>query len=192
MAQLTGDEAIDVEHVDLHAAGRPRTMTLVRRRDLCPGAPAVLVFHGSNQDGNRIRRFAFNSLDRFAERSGAVVAYLDGYEKGWNDARLSSPFAARRDGVDDVAFTLAVADHLAARYRVDKSRVYVVGYTEVWPASSDSGPEVWACPPWRPPPTTPPATASPPHRQFTGSRPPPPTTRPTSNGPTTGTWAGRP
>jgi polyhydroxybutyrate depolymerase len=104
-------------------------MTVVSPRSPARGAPVVLVFHGSNQSGQVVRRFAGNSLDVFAHRDGAVVAYLDGYKKNWNEARLSNKFAARKDNVDDVAFTLAAVDYLVGRYGADASRVYVVGFS---------------------------------------------------------------
>ena len=118
-----------VEESSVRVDGRPRTMTVVRPDVVEPGAPVVLVFHGSNQDARTIRRFAGHSFDRFAERGGAVVAYLDGHKKNWNDARVSSAFAARTEGFDDVAFAGAVVDLLVERHRVDPTRVHAVGYS---------------------------------------------------------------
>jgi polyhydroxybutyrate depolymerase len=125
----TVPEASDVPTVSVQAAGRTRTMTVVSPSSLATAAPVVLVFHGSGQSGQAVRRFAGNSLDVFAHRDGAVVAYLDGYKKNWNEARLSSKFPARKEKVDDVAFTLATIDHLAGHYGADASRVYVIGFS---------------------------------------------------------------
>ena len=125
----TVPEASDAPTVSVQAAGRTRTMTVVSPSSLAGAAPAVLVFHGSGQSGQGVRRFAGNSLDVFARRDGAVVAYLHGYKKNWNDARLSTKFAARKENVDDVAFTLAAIDYLAGHYGADTSRVYVIGYS---------------------------------------------------------------
>lgn len=58
-----------------------------------------------------------------------MLAYLDGYKKNWNEARLSSTFAARKENVDDVAFAVAAIDYLAARHGADASRVYVIGFS---------------------------------------------------------------
>jgi len=115
-----------VERASVLVDGRERTFTVVRPAQALRNAPVVLVFHGSNQNGATIRRFAGGAFDRFAER-GAVVAYLDGHRRNWNDARVSSAFAARTEGFDDVAFTQAVIDFLGDD--VDTGRVHVVGYS---------------------------------------------------------------
>ena len=44
-------------------------------------------------------------------------------------ARISSNFAARRDGFDDVAFATAAIGFLARSYGIDTSRVYAVGFS---------------------------------------------------------------
>jgi polyhydroxybutyrate depolymerase len=118
-----------VEDIAVRVGGRRRTLTVVSPPGAADGVPAVLVLHGSNQDAKTVRRFAGHSFDAFAERGGAVVAYLDGYRRNWNDARASSRSAARRDGVDDVAFVTAVIDLLVDRHRVDPARVHAVGYS---------------------------------------------------------------
>lgn len=112
----------------MSAAGRERSLTVVSPENLAKASAAVLVFHGSNQTAKSVRSFSGNTFDALAER-GVVVAYLDGYKKNWNDARISSNFAARKDGVDDVAFTVAAIDFLANSYQVDTSRVFLVGFS---------------------------------------------------------------
>ena len=88
----------------------------------------VLVLHGSNQSANTIRRYSDRTFDSLAGR-GAVVAYLDGFHGHWNDARVGSISAARRNEIDDVAFVTAVIDDLAANDRVDRDRVFIVGFS---------------------------------------------------------------
>jgi polyhydroxybutyrate depolymerase len=128
MAAPDRHAAVIDETVSLYVGGFDRTMILVRPRHLEPGAPVVLVFHGSNQSAARVRSFAGGSFDAFAER-GAVVAYLEGYRGHWNDARVSSDFTARSEGVDDVAFTEAALGLLSARFAVDLGRVFALGYS---------------------------------------------------------------
>ncbi|MGG7510199.1 alpha/beta hydrolase family esterase [Plantibacter sp. YIM 135249] len=115
----------------------------------------VLAFHGSNQTGAILRSFAGGTFDRFAGGFGAaaaggtaagsagaagstagglvgggsIVVYLDGHKRHWNDARRSSDFAARRDGMDDTAFTIAVVDRLRERFGIDPARVYAIGFS---------------------------------------------------------------
>lgn len=110
-------------------AGRLRSFVIVRPAHPMVGAPAVLVFHGSNQSAAKLRNFSGYTFDTYAERAGAIVAYLDGYRGHWNDGRLSSNFAARKENVDDVGFAEAVVAFLEKHYRIDASRVFGVGFS---------------------------------------------------------------
>jgi polyhydroxybutyrate depolymerase len=109
--------------------GRPRTFTAVGDRHFTAPRALVLVFHGSRQTGEVHRAFTGRSYDALAADGTAVVAYLDGYRRTWNDARLRSRLPARLEGVDDVGFARAVVEHLAATHGIDPSRVVGVGYS---------------------------------------------------------------
>ncbi|MFC1434014.1 PHB depolymerase family esterase [Streptacidiphilus sp. N1-3] len=89
----------------------------------------MLVLHGSMQTASVVRSFTGNTFDRIGAQAGAVVAYLDGHKKHWNDARISNSSAARTDQVDDVAFVKAVIDLLERRYAGDSAQVYAVGFS---------------------------------------------------------------
>ncbi|SDS81238.1 alpha/beta hydrolase family esterase [Microlunatus soli] len=124
--------SITTETLDVR--GRARTMIIARDNDNTGArsddrAPIVLVFHGSNQTAQKFREFTANAFDRLADESGAVVGYLDGYRKHWNDARRSQDFATRREGYDDVAFAEAAVDLLSSHYHGDDRRVFAVGYS---------------------------------------------------------------
>lgn len=127
MAGSTAVPLVEVRGESVDVDGRSRTYTLVTPAGLRPGAALVLVFHGSNQTGEKVRKVSGRSFDALAEAGRAVVAYLDGHKGHWNDARTSSDFPARREGIDDVAFTEAVIDAVTGTYGVD--RVYAVGYS---------------------------------------------------------------
>lgn len=113
----------------IDAAGRRRSYTLAEPPGAAPDAALVLVFHGSNQTGEKFRAFTGNSFDALASAGGAIVAYLDGYQGHWNDARAASSFAARTENVDDVAFAEAMISQLRASHRVDGSKVYAAGFS---------------------------------------------------------------
>ncbi|WP_290056833.1 alpha/beta hydrolase family esterase [Amycolatopsis solani] len=115
------------DHVDV--AGATRTFTTVSPDGDGTGRALVLVFHGSRQSGDKHRAFTGQAFDRFAATGAAVVAYLDGHRGNWNDARKESWFPARRDGVDDLAFTRAVITKLAGERGIDPDRVYAIGYS---------------------------------------------------------------
>lgn len=115
--------------------GRDRTLVLVRPDDTAPppknwrGRALVLVLHGSNQTGEIVRTFSANAFDRLAESGAAVVAYPDGVGRHWNDARASIDFSTRKQDVDDVAFLAALIERLAQTDGIDRTHVYVVGYS---------------------------------------------------------------
>jgi polyhydroxybutyrate depolymerase len=60
---------------DLHVGDRTRTFALVAPESPRPQAPLVLAFHGSHQNGAKMRVMSgFDALTA----AGAFVAYLDG------------------------------------------------------------------------------------------------------------------
>jgi polyhydroxybutyrate depolymerase len=121
---------VTVSAESVEVAGRTRTLTVVHPQQANANkVPIVLVFHGSMQTGASLRAFTANTFDHLGARSGAVVAYLDGHKKHWNDARIVNTSAARTDGVDDVAFAKAAIDLLARRYNGDSARVHAVGFS---------------------------------------------------------------
>lgn len=58
-----------------------------------------------------------------------MVVYLDGYRGNWNDARAESSFPARKEHVDDVAFTRAVITSVSETHRFDPHAVVGFGYS---------------------------------------------------------------
>jgi len=110
-------------------AGRERRYLVTKPSAPNSAAPLVLVLHGSNQTPQIIRGFTEPSFDTLASSDGAVVVYPEGYKKHWNDARLSTNFAARTEGFDDVAFLRAIIDEFVSAGTVDATRVFAVGYS---------------------------------------------------------------
>ncbi|GAC1365949.1 MAG: PHB depolymerase family esterase [Ktedonobacteraceae bacterium] len=106
-----------------------RSYTIVMPEVLQKAAPLLVVFHGSNQTGEKIRAFSGNVFDELVQEHGFVVVYPDGYKGHWNDARVSSKFPTRKAGTDDVAFTKALIDELSARHDIDANKVYIAGYS---------------------------------------------------------------
>ena len=94
---------------------------------LQPGAPLLLVLHGSLGDGKGIRALTFYSFDVLAEREGLMVLYPDGIKQHWNDCRASAAYAANTQDIDDVAFLRALIAEAVSEYGVDPAQVYVVG-----------------------------------------------------------------
>lgn len=124
----TSQETV-TERRSISIDGRERRYLLTRPANLRQPAQLVLVLHGSNQTPDGIRKFTEPGFDTLASDDGAVVVYPEGYKKHWNDARISTTFAARTDGYNDVAFLSAIIDELVAEGDVDAGRVFAVGYS---------------------------------------------------------------
>lgn len=122
---LTGDSA----RITLAAGGRDRTYTAYTPAGLAPGAPLLVVLHGSFEDGDTIRRNAAYGFDTLADRHRFAVAYPDGYEGGWNDCRRLAGTPARTENVDDKAFTEALIADMHRRAGVEAGRIFVAGYS---------------------------------------------------------------
>uniref|UniRef100_UPI002740D135 alpha/beta hydrolase family esterase n=1 Tax=Actinoplanes sp. RD1 TaxID=3064538 RepID=UPI002740D135 len=109
----------------IQVGGARRTYEIAGAADGKPDRALVIVFHGSKQTGRKHQEFtghAYDALD-------AVVVYPDGHKGNWNDGRRESSFPARRDNIDDVAFTRALIDAVAGSHGIDRARVYAVGYS---------------------------------------------------------------
>ncbi len=87
------------------------------------GAPLVLALHGRFGSGRQMRRSS--GFDGIADREGFIVAYPDGFKRSWADGRGEVKKGDRE--IDDVKFVSALIDELAAKYPVDKERVYACG-----------------------------------------------------------------
>ncbi|TPW77723.1 alpha/beta hydrolase family esterase [Schumannella soli] len=116
-------------HETITAGGRERTFTVTTPSTAGPARALVLVFHGSKQTGDIQRDFTGHALDTLVADGAAVVAYLDGYRRNWNDSRADSAFPARLANVDDVAFARAVAARLVESQGVDARRVVAMGFS---------------------------------------------------------------
>jgi len=131
-ANSPGDENTSRARIargSIDVAGRHRTYTLAEPPGAGPRSGLVLVFHGSNQTGEKFRAFTGNSFDSLAAAGGAVVAYLDGYKGHWNDARAASSFAARTENVDDVAFAEAMISKFQVTHQGGIPDVHAIGFS---------------------------------------------------------------
>ncbi|HZF33448.1 MAG TPA: PHB depolymerase family esterase [Candidatus Angelobacter sp.] len=78
--------------------------------------PIVFSFHGFNSNAEQEERLSqFSAL---ADREGFIAVYPDGMDARWR-------FMGRSD--DDVLFTMAIIDKLAANLPVDRRRIYATG-----------------------------------------------------------------
>jgi polyhydroxybutyrate depolymerase len=120
---------LTVTRSELEFAGHLRRYFTVTPSGLAPGAPLILVLHGSGGNGGRVRAQSGHGFDELALSQGLVVAYVNGVKNHWNDARAAIDFATRREGVDDTAYLRALIDRLAASGTIDRRRVYAAGFS---------------------------------------------------------------
>jgi polyhydroxybutyrate depolymerase len=88
-----------------------------------PGRPLVLVLHGFGGNAAAMEHRTRGTLDRLADRDGAVVVYPEalGKPRRWNDG-WPAPGAP-----DDVAFLASLVDSLVAELGVDRGHVFAAG-----------------------------------------------------------------
>lgn len=98
-------------------------------RDLGPGAPLVIVLHGSNMNGSMMRIASGYEFDRLADSKRFAVVYPSGFKGHWNDCRSKATFAAKQENIDDVGFLLALITRMVERYAIDPQRVFLVGFS---------------------------------------------------------------
>lgn len=79
--------------------------------------------------GQQAREAFGYDFDVLADQHGFIAAYPNGIEGHWNEAKIQGPFAAKREHVDDVTFLQCMVDDLVDRYKIDRSRVYVTGFS---------------------------------------------------------------
>jgi polyhydroxybutyrate depolymerase len=117
------------ESRSVDVGGRARTYLVVTPPTLKPGAPVLLVLHGSLMDGPKMRGMLGPRFERLARAQGAVVVYPSGIEGHFNEGRVTAKTTARTLNIDDVGFMRAIVETLASAHGIDRQRVYAFGYS---------------------------------------------------------------
>jgi polyhydroxybutyrate depolymerase len=94
--------------------------------------PVVIVLHGAGTNGAEAQ--SYSGMTPLAIENDFLVVYPEGSlaadipgELSWNTGECCG--APARDGVDDVAFISALIDHLADSYPIDRTRIYLAGFS---------------------------------------------------------------
>jgi polyhydroxybutyrate depolymerase len=106
------------------SGGRDRTyqLHLPPDYDAARPWPLVLVYHGRGNTGAGTEEFSkLSTLPAIVAYPNGVIGQGDGDRQAWQGA----PYSA--SGVDDLAFTHDLLDHLEASLCVDERRVYATG-----------------------------------------------------------------
>ena len=92
--------------------------------------PVVIALHGAFSTARKFERES--GLSALADREGFLVVYPQGIGLGdffrhWNSGHCCGK--ARKLNLDDVGFALAAVDDVARRNPVDRTRLYVTGFS---------------------------------------------------------------
>jgi len=107
--------------------GRVRTYRIYVPPHVAAAAPLLVVLHGGGGGGAGMEVLTARGFNRRADETGALVVYPDGVGHTWNDGRHDVWTQAVAENVDDVGFLKALVTTLAARYPLDRTRVFVTG-----------------------------------------------------------------
>jgi len=89
-------------------------------------APLVIALHGGG--GTAAGWRAETDWDTLAQANGFIVVYPQGVNREWNEER-GSGLTQRRTDTDDVGFINTLIDLIAARYPINLTRVYAMGFS---------------------------------------------------------------
>jgi polyhydroxybutyrate depolymerase len=110
----------------IEVGGRQRNYILVTPDKQTAAAPLLVVYHGGGDSPRRA--LGYTRFDRLAGQGNVAVVFPQGLDSNWNDGRQTTDIRQRAaSSVDDVAFTLAIIDQLAAEHIVDPARVFLTG-----------------------------------------------------------------
>ncbi len=129
--QIVGPKTYEVE-MGLQANGFNRTyqVHIPPGYDAGKPFPLVVVIHGAFDTGLGMEQFSGFSV--LADRENFLVLYPDGmglfgYLQHWNAGHCCGK--AAKDRVDDVGFLTAAIQDACARLNVDRSRIYMLGFS---------------------------------------------------------------
>ena len=118
----------EINEVHTEFEDRPRTYLLYTPTKVSSPETLVFVLHGSIGTGENIRKRTQYGFDLLADQHGFRVVYPDGFDKHWNDCRLSADYAAKQLDINDVGFLKRIASDLAVQEQPPKN-IFVAGFS---------------------------------------------------------------
>jgi polyhydroxybutyrate depolymerase len=116
------DEYQFLTHDDIE---RSFVMHLPADYDESQPTPLLIVLHGAGDSG--INMMTNTNLASKSDEAGYIIVFPDANSGYW---RYVDGSTYEGDPVvDDVAFTVALIDHLAEGYNIDQNRVFVMGFS---------------------------------------------------------------
>jgi polyhydroxybutyrate depolymerase len=98
-------------------------------RNLSERPALIIALHGTDMNMEKMRSWTGYQLDKFADQYGYIVLYPNGYKGNWNDIRKNSPFPAKKENIDDVAFIQQLVDSFVKSNQVDLNKIFAFGFS---------------------------------------------------------------
>lgn len=112
---------------ELSIGGKARQFSWYRPNRLDEGSAVIFALHGSNGDGEKVRKGFAYELDELADVHGFIVVYPNGFLRYWNDCRASADYAANLQDINEPAFFKAMIAYFIEQENIDPQRVFVTG-----------------------------------------------------------------
>lgn len=100
----------------LMSGGKSRNIIVYAPKNLPDNRPLLISMHGMNQDAGYQRSQA--NYEAVADTAKFVVVYPDGEGRSWD-----------LGGMKDINFILDIIDAMHTRYKINKNRVYLSGFS---------------------------------------------------------------
>ncbi|MES2794893.1 MAG: prolyl oligopeptidase family serine peptidase [Bacteroidota bacterium] len=91
-----------------------------------PNSSLVFVLHGSNGDGQQMRKRTAK-LEAIASDENITLVYPDGYKKYWNECRKIAKSEANILDINDNAFFENMIEYFKKNNQINARQVFVVG-----------------------------------------------------------------
>lgn len=93
-----------------------------------PKAALVFVIHGSQGDGQIIRKSeAEKKLEGIADAENIFLVYPNGYKRYWNECRKTANSAANMENINEEAFFSQMIDYFKTKYDINEKKVFAIG-----------------------------------------------------------------
>lgn len=93
-----------------------------------PKASLVFVIHGSQGDGQVIRKSdAEKKLEAIASNENIFLVYPNGYKRYWNECRKTANSVANIENINEEAFFSQMIDYFKTKYGIDEEKVFAIG-----------------------------------------------------------------
>lgn len=93
-----------------------------------PKASLVFVLHGSQGDGQIIRKSdAEKKLEAIAADENILLVYPNGYKRYWNECRKTANSAANMENVNEEVFFGQMIDYFKTKYDINEKKVFAIG-----------------------------------------------------------------